>query len=206
MDIAYTDGAISLMTWLISSYFAGGCKFTRGETWLHGTYPYYAVYKAKDGKYISIGCVEPWFWEKLCRALDKEEYIPYCVSPEHFLHKPKDKQWHEISTWLKDIFMTRTRDEWFEFLTAKDVPVGKVYGFDEVFEDPQVLHRRMVLEIDDPKFGKVKQPGIAVKLSDTPGGVRNLAHISGQDTEMILRDLGYKKSQIGKLRQSKTIG
>jgi crotonobetainyl-CoA:carnitine CoA-transferase CaiB-like acyl-CoA transferase len=206
VDIAYTDGAMSLMTWFFSSYFAGGCKFDRGETWLHGTYPYYGVYEAKDGKYISIGCVEPWFWENLCRALGKEEYIPYCISPEHFLHKPEGEKWQEISSYLKKVFLTRTQDDWFEFLTAKDVPVGKVYSFDEVFNDPQVLHRKMVLEIDHPALGKVKQPGIAVKLSDTPGKVRSLAPITGENTEEILRQLGYNKRQIGKLRQSKVIG
>ena len=206
VDIAYTDGAMSLMTWFFSSYFAGGCKFDRGETWLHGTYPYYGVYESKDGKYISIGCVEPWFWENLCRALGKEEYIPYCISPEHFLHKPEGEKWQEISSYLKKVFLTRTRDDWFEFLSSKDVPVGKVYSFDEVFNDPQVLHRKMVLEIDHPTFGKVKHPGIAVKLSDTPGKVRSLAPIAGENTEEILRELGYNKSQIGKLRQSKVIG
>jgi crotonobetainyl-CoA:carnitine CoA-transferase CaiB-like acyl-CoA transferase len=206
VDIAYTDGAMSLMTWFFSSYFAGGCKFNRGETWLHGAYPYYGVYEAKDGKYISIGCVEPWFWENLCRALGKEEYIPYCISPEHFLHKPEGEKWEEVSSYLKKVFMTRTRDEWFEFLTGKDVPVGKVNTFDEVFNDPQVLHRKMVLEIDHPTLGKVKHPGIAVKLSDTPGKVRSLAPIAGEHTEEILRELGYNKSQIGKLRQSSVIG
>jgi len=206
VDIAYTDGAMSLMTWFISSYFAGGCTFNRGETWLHGAYPYYGLYETKDGKYVSIGCVEPWFWENLCRALGKEEYIPYCISPEHFMHKPEGDKWKEISTYLKKVFMTKTRDEWFEFLTNQDVPVGKVYTLDEVFHDPQVLHRKMVLEIDHPTLGKVKQPGIAVKLSDTPGRVRNLAPVAGEHTEEILSDLGYNKSQIRKLRQSKVIG
>jgi Predicted acyl-CoA transferases/carnitine dehydratase len=89
VDIAYTDGVMSLLTWFISNYFSSGAMFKKGETWLHGAYPYYGVYEAKDGKYVSLGCVEPWFWENLCRALGKEEYIPYHVSPEHFLHKPE---------------------------------------------------------------------------------------------------------------------
>jgi len=206
VDIAYADGVITLLTWFISNYFARGVMFNRGETWLHGAYPYYCVYKAKDGKYISIGCVEPWFWENLCRALGKEEYIPFCISPEHFLHKPKGKKWEEISSYFKQVFLTKTRDEWFNFLVDKDVPVGKVYSFDEVFHDPQVLHRQMVLEIDHPTLGKVKHPGIAIKLSETPGKVRSLAPIFGEHTETILRDLGYNKSQIDKLRQSNIIG
>ncbi len=206
VDISYTDGALGLMTWLTSSYFAGGCTFNRGETFLHGAYPYYSLYRTKDNKYISIGCLEPWFWENLCRALDKEEYIPYCISPEHFMHRPEDEKWTEIRSFLSKTFLTRTQDEWFEFLTGKDVPVGKVNTFDEVFSDPQVLHRQMVLEMEHPTLGTVKQPGIAIKLSDTPGKVRRLAPIPGEHTEEILRELGYNKTHIVKLRQSKVIG
>jgi crotonobetainyl-CoA:carnitine CoA-transferase CaiB-like acyl-CoA transferase len=206
VDIAYADGVITLLTWFISNYFSKGIMFSRGETWLHGAYPYYGVYEAKDGKYVSIGCLEPWFWENLCRALGKEEYISYCISPEHFLHKPEGEKWEEISSYLKQVFLTRTRDEWFDFLADKDVPVGKVYTFDEVFNDPQVLHRQMVLEIDHPTLGKVKHPGIAIKLSETPGEVRSLAPIFGEHTEEILHELSYSKSQIEELRQSGIIG
>ena len=206
VDISYTDGAMSVLTWFISNYFSSGILLKRGETWLHGAYPYYGVYEAKDGKYVSIGCVEPWFWENLCRALGKEEYISYCISPEHFLHKPEGEKWEEISSYLKQVFLTRTRDEWFDFFADKDVPVGKVYTFDEVFNDPQVLHRQMVLEIDHPTLGKVKHPGIAIKLSETPGKVRSLAPIFGEHTSEILRELGYTKSQIEELRQCNIIG
>ncbi|MBC8274792.1 MAG: CoA transferase [Chloroflexi bacterium] len=206
VDIAYTDGVITLLSWFVSNYFSRGIMFNRGETWLHGAYPYYGVYEAKDGKYVSIGCLEPWFWENLCRALGKEEYISYCISPEHFLHKPEGEKWEEISSCLKQVFLTRTRDEWFDFLIDKDVPVGKVYTFDEVFNDPQVLHRQMVLEIDHPTLGKVKHPGIAIKLSETPGKVRSLAPIFGEHTDEILRELSYSKSQIEELRQSDIIG
>ena len=136
VDIAYADGVICLLTWFIGNYFSSGAMFKRGETCLHGAYPYYGVYKAKGCKYVSLGCIEPWFWENLCRALGREEYIPYHISPEHFLHKPKCDKWEEISSYLKQVFLTKTRDEWFELLTKEDVPVGKVYTLDEVFDDP----------------------------------------------------------------------
>ena len=206
VDIAYTDGVISLLSWFISNHFSSGAMYKRGETWLHGAYPYYGAYEAKDGKYVSIGCVEPWFWENLCRALGKEEYIPYCVAPEHFIHKPEDDKWEEISSYLKQVFLTKTRDEWFEFLSKKDVPVGKVHTLDEFSSDPQVLHRQMVLEMDHPTVGKVKQPGIAIKLSETPGKVRTFAPLFGEHTEEVLLQLGYTDTQISELRQAKVIG
>jgi len=202
VDVAYTDGALSLMTWLACAYFLNGSVLKRGETWLHGAYPYYAVYETKDGKYISIGCLEPHFWERLCRCLGKEEFIPYHFAWEHTFQKPEDGKWDEIRACLKQIFLTKTRDEWFDLLISHDVPVGKVYTMDEVFGDPQVLHRQMVIEVEHPTFGKVKQVGIAPKLSGTPGKVRSLSPLPGEHTYEVLQELGYKAEQIENLRQA----
>ncbi len=206
VDISYTDGVITLLSWLFSLHFATATPINRGESWLHGAYPYYGVYRTKDDKYISIGCVEPWFWENLCRALGKEEYIPCHIAIEHFYRPPGDEKWSEISSFLKQVFLTRTRDEWFEFLSQKNVPVGKVYTLEEVADDPQIVHRQMIVEIDHPSRGKIKQPGIAIKLSETPGRIRRLPPLPGQHTEEILQELGYSKSQIDKLRKCKAVG
>lgn len=206
VDVAFTDGVISLETFLTTQYFLQGIVPKRGETVLHGAYPYYGVYETKDGKYISIGCVEPHFWERFCRLLGKEEYIPYCVSMEHFFQKPQDPKWQEISSYLRQTFLTRTRDEWFELLSKNDIPVGKVYTLDEALADPQVLERRMVVEIEHPRFGKVKQVGIAPKLSGTPGKVRDFTPLVGENTEEILLELGYSQQEIERLRREGAIG
>ena len=205
VDVAYMDGAVSLMTWFTCGYFFDGSMLKRGESWLHGAYPYYGVYETKDGKYITIGCLEPHFWENLCRFLGKEEYIPYSFALEHTFRKPKDEKWDEIRSFLKHVFLTKKRDEWFELLTNNDVPVGKVYTPDEVFCDPQVLHRQMVIEVEHPTLGKVKQVGIAPKLSNTPGKVRSLSPLSGEHTDEILQELGYKRKEIENLRQQGVI-
>ena len=84
--------------------------------------------------------------------------------------------------------------------------MGKVYSLDEVFADPQILHRQMVIEVEHPEFGKVKQIGIAIKLSDTPGKVRSTAPTIGQHTEEVLLGLGYDKPAIDNLRQAGIIG
>jgi len=206
VDVAFTDGVISLETFLTTWYFLHGAIPKRGETMLHGAYPYYGVYETKDGKYISIGCVEPHFWENLCRLIGKEEYIPYQVSIEHFLQKPDGEKWAEISSYLKQSFLTRSRDEWFELLIQNDIPAGKVYTLDEVFSDPQVLQREMVTEVEHPTFGKIKQAGIAPKLSHTPGKVRTFTPLTGEHTEEVLRGLGYSSKEIENLRQEGTIG
>ncbi len=201
VDVSFLDGVVSLMTWFTCSYFFNGSMLKRGKSWLHGAYPYYDVYETKDGKSITIGCLEPHFWENLCRFLGKEEYIPHGFVLEHTFHKPEDGKWDEIRSFLKQVFLTKTRDEWFELLTRHDVPAGKVYTTDEVFNDPQVLHRQMVIEVEHPTLGKIKQVGIAPKLSSTPGKVRSLSPLSGQHTDEILKELGYKMKEIENLRQ-----
>ena len=205
VDVAYMDGAVSLMTWFTCGYFFDGSVLRRGQSWLHGAYPYYGVYETKDGKHITIGCLEPHFWENLCRFLGKEEYISYHFEPEHTFQKPEDEKWDEIRSFLRQVFLTRTRDEWFDLLIRNDVPAGKIHTPDEVFTDPQVLHRQMVIEVEDPILGKVKQVGVAPKLSSTPGKVRSLSPLPGEHTNEILRELGYEWEEIQDLREEGAI-
>lgn len=173
VDISLTDSVICLLTMLTINYFRDGIITGRGEFLENGAYPYYSIYEAKDGKFITLGCMEPWLWENLCRAIGREDFIPFHFKHEHFLHPPEGKEWEEVFVFLRQFFLTKTRDEWFELLSQKDVPIGKVYSLDEVFADPQVLHRKMVIEVEHPTEGKIKQVGIAFKLSDTPGKVRS---------------------------------
>jgi len=206
VDVAFIDGAVSLMTWFTHDYFFDGSVLKRGESWLHGAYPYYGVYDTKDGKYITIGCIEPHFWENLCRLLGREDYIPYHFASEHTIRKPEDKKWDEIRSFLKQTFLTKTRDEWFELLTHSDIPAGKAYTPDEVFSDPQVLYRQMVIDVEHPALGKIKQVGVAPKLSDTPGKVRTLSPLLGEHTDEILQELGYDHEEIESLRREGVIG
>ena len=206
LDVAFMDGAISLMTFFTTSYFLDGLTPKRGETTLNGAYPYYGAYQTKDGKYITIGCIEVHFWENLCHLLEREDDIPYHFAPEHFVEKPEDKKWEEIHSFLRQTFLTKTRDEWFELLIQNDIPAGKVYTLEEVFADPQVLHRQMVIEVEHPTLGKVKQVGIAPKLSDTPGKVRSLSPLLGEHTDEILQGLGFNQGAIESLKNEGVVG
>lgn len=202
IDISLTDTVISLLTQtVLDGYFLSGIAPERGESALGGGYPYYAIYETKDGKFISLGCLEPWLWENLCREIGKEEFIPFNPAGERLPGQTGDERRQEIFASLRELFLTRTRDEWFELLSQKDVPIGRVYSLDEVFNDPQVLQRKMVIEVEHPTEGKVKQVGIAIKMSDTPGEVRNLAPLPGEQTDEILKGFGYNDEGIKQLRQ-----
>ena len=207
IDISLTDSVISLLSMLTQNYFLHNMPPKRQSVWVNGGYPYYNIYQTRDGGFITLGCLESWLWEKFCRAIGREDFIP--IQPDvvgQFVYPPQGSQWQEVAAYLKQVFLTRTRDEWFEFLSEQDVPVGKVYSLDEVFADPQILHRQMVIEVEHPEFGKVKQVGMAIKLSDTPGKVRSTAPTMGQHTEEVLLSLGYDKAAIDNLRQTGIIG
>ncbi|MFH1081287.1 MAG: CaiB/BaiF CoA-transferase family protein [Pseudomonadota bacterium] len=205
IDHSYLEGALHLMTWFTQKYFFDGTVIKRGESHITGSFPYYAVYKTKDGKYLSIGCIESHFWENLLRFLGKEDYIVYGWKPDDTYRKPDEKH-REISSFLEKVFLTKTRNEWFDILSPKGIPVGKVYSLDEVFTDPQVVHRKMVIEVEDPKIGKVKQIGILPKLSGTPGKVRTLAPLHGEHTDEILLKHGYSREEIGQLHKEGVVG
>ena len=155
-------------------------------------------YKTKDGKYISIACAaEPWFYANLCKALGCEEFIRYQTDPEKA---------QEIKAFFEQKFLTKTRDEWFDILFPLDIPVGKAYSLDELASDPQLAHRQMIVEIDHPVEGKIKQAGISIKLSETPGKIRRLGQALGENTEEVLGEMGYSREEIEKLRKEGVVG
>lgn len=192
VDVSMTDGVVSLLAPVAFNYFYDDMIPRRGQDVLNGGASYYNVYRTKDGKFISLGCMETHFWENLCKALGREDFIQ-CQYSEG------DKK-EEILTCFQDIFCTKTRDEWFNELGEKNIPIAKVYSIDEVFSDPQVLHRKMVVNVPHSGLGEVPQVGIALKLSDTPGRVRSTAPLLGEHSVEVLRAVGYNSTQIEEMR------
>lgn len=197
IDVAMLDSVVSLLSWEASLYFAGAGVPKWGDTMLTGAAPCSSVYEAKDGGYISIGCFEPGPWERLCQTLGREDLVPYQFAT--------GAEKERVYSQLNDIFRSKTKQEWFEIMRPQRVPISPVHDLDEVFNDPQVLHRRMVVEVEHPRLGKVKQVGIGLKLSETPGEIRSTAPLPGQHTEEILAELGHTKGDIDRLRKAGAI-
>jgi crotonobetainyl-CoA:carnitine CoA-transferase CaiB-like acyl-CoA transferase len=195
VDIAYLDGVLSLLTIFAYDYFDSGEKYRRGTTVVNGGSPCYNVYETKDGKYIAIGCLEPWFWKNLCRFAGKEEFIPH-------QHTGGEKE-KEIFVFFREYFLTKSRDEWFDLCGRHDIPLSKVHTLSEVFADPQVIYRGSVTKVGDENK---KSVGICIKLSETPGEIRNQAPVPGQHTRELLLQMGYSATKIEEFRNKGVIG
>jgi crotonobetainyl-CoA:carnitine CoA-transferase CaiB-like acyl-CoA transferase len=149
------------------------------------------IYKCKDGEYFVIACGEFQFWNNLCQAIGREDLISYHSAPPQ-------EQGQGIRE-LAKVFLTKNRDEWWEFLKNKDTCVAPVYNINEALNDPQVLHRQMVLEMNHPTQGMLKQIGFPVKLSETPAQIRSLGKVVGSDTQRIMEELGYSREDTERL-------
>lgn len=196
VDVAMTDGVASLLVATYSQFFTNGEVPHRGTTWLQGNSPMYQVYQCGDGKWISLGSLEAWFWANLCRALGHEEYVE---------DEWNTAQWPEIRKSFAATFQTKSRDEWFDILAQTDICAGKVYDLDEAAQDPHLRAREMIVEVPHEKFGPVPQVGVPMKLSETPGGIRFNAPVPGEHSDEILRNAGYSHDEIRSLRESGAI-
>ncbi|MFH1646603.1 MAG: CaiB/BaiF CoA-transferase family protein [Chloroflexota bacterium] len=192
VDIAMTDGAVSLACLYLGRYFQLGRLPGAEEKETCGASPLYNHYQARDGRFISIACLEPWFSANLCRALGCEELIPHLADAD---------KTEELRAYFTAKFLTRTSNEWVDILAKADVPVSRVNSLDELAADPQLEHRRMVVEVDG-----VKQAGISIKLSETPGRIKDAGASPGENTVRVLAELGYGEAEIEELKKDGVIG
>ena len=167
VDVSYLDTSVSLLaaTPNMRFFFSDGMAPRRGEGFLGGSYPYYAIYETRDDKLLTIGCTEPWLWANFCKAIGKPDFVKHARKPDQFVRAANAEE-EQARKDIEAIIKTKDRDEWYEILVKADVCVGKVYDAEEMVKDPQINHRKMIVEADHPKFGKVKQFGIAIKLSE----------------------------------------
>ena len=192
VDISMTDSVLPFLTVSLLRYFREGFIPKRG--WPS---PTINVWKTKDGKFVSTGLIEPYFWERFCYALGREDLIPH--------QRAKGEKLQEVHSAIKETFLTKTRDEWFQIMKDADTCVSPVLELDEVVNDPQLLSRDMFPEFDHPTEGKVRHLGMPIKLSETPAKFRGFAPLIGQHTEEVLQGLGYTKNQIEEMRKSGAI-
>ncbi|HLZ69070.1 MAG TPA: CaiB/BaiF CoA-transferase family protein [Dehalococcoidia bacterium] len=187
VDISMTEGILTLLAAALSESYGTGEFVRRGVHRLTGALPYYGLYRCKDGQYLSLGANEPWFYDNLMTAVGR---------PDLAGTQGDTARREEVRAVLRAAIAMKTRDEWFAALQDKDVCVAPVYELDELERDPQIAARQMLVDVPHPEFGTVKQVGVSVKLSETPGAIRSPAPQRGQHTEEVLREAGLTDAEI----------
>src|SRR5437016_5998755 len=206
VDVSYLDTTVSLLpaTPNMRFFFSDGMAPKRGEGFLGGPDPHYAIYSTRDDKLLTIGCTEPWLWENFCNAIGRPDFKRFARTSDQLVraaNAEEDAPGAEIAALIK----TRDRDEWYELLVKADVCVGKVYDIPEMVADPQINHRKMIVDVEHPTQGRVRQIGVAIKLSDTPGTIRSAAPTPNEHTEDVLKDLGMSAAEIADLRKKRVV-
>ena len=206
VDVSYLDTSVALLaaTPNMRFFFSDGMAPKRGEGFLGGSYPYYAIYETKDKKLLTIGCTEPWLWENFCKAVSRPDLARFARQPDQFVRAANADEIKARGE-VEAIIRTKNRDEWYDLLVKADVCVGKVYDPEEMVQDPQVQARDMIVEVKHPTHGTVKEFGIPIKLSATPGTVRAAAPATGEHTDQVLRELGMSAGDITALREKKIV-
>jgi len=196
IDATMIGGQVALLSRQAARFFADG-TVPRPEGNVHASIVPYQTFRASDG-HVNVGVANNALFERFCRALDLEELL----EDERFTDNPKRVAHRkEIVPIIERRVRTLTKAEVVRRLREANVPVGPINALDEVFADPVVRHLGLIAEVDHPTAGRVRAPGIPVRLSGTPPSVRRHPPELGEHTEEILRELGYAKEEIAALRR-----
>jgi len=193
LDVAALDGTLSLMALSLDQYLATGEVAGPRQTLLTGRYACYDLYECKDGRWISVGAIEPHFYANLCKALGCEKWLE---------HQEDDSVQDEIRADFRAIFKTRTRDEWVADLGPNNTCVAPVSSIEEVAADEQFRARKVFVAAEHVERGRFELVGPILA-----GGIREqetfqVRDSAVTDTVELLRGVGIPAEEIEKMRSS----
>jgi crotonobetainyl-CoA:carnitine CoA-transferase CaiB-like acyl-CoA transferase len=191
VDISMADGALSWLALVAGRYFCDGEAPRRGEQQLAGGLLCYFPYEATDG-WVTCGALEPKFWAAFCNGAGRPDLV------EKQFEAPGSEAWREVA----EAFRSRTRDEWKAFNDEHDCCIEPVLDLGEALDSELVRARQMVSAIEQPGLGTVRQLGVPVKMSRTPGDPTRPAPAFGEHTDEVLREVGYSDEQIAEMKES----
>ena len=190
VNVDLYSSAINAEITAISSVI--GCRETGMPSFGRTASHYYSVYKTKDGRYLSIGTIEPKFWQKMCRLID----LPELESRQFdFAHSA------EIKEKLAVAFAGKTQAEWLELIGKDEFCVTPIRTLQEALDSSLTTEQSQMLVTKKEDFGNYTYVKSAAKLSDTPGTIRKRAPYLGEHTQEVLESAGYTKEEIAAMHE-----
>jgi len=163
----------------------------------------FSPYRCADNRYMVPIIVKDDEWQRFCRALGIEHLAD---DPLFATSQARADNSEVLFSLLDGVISTKTRDEWAKLMEEHDVPSAPILLPHEVFDHPQMVQNELIIEVDDPRIGKVKMLGYLLKLSGGPPSVRRPAPLLGEHTEQVLKETGYSEEEIRALRMKGVIG
>jgi crotonobetainyl-CoA:carnitine CoA-transferase CaiB-like acyl-CoA transferase len=195
VDVAMLDGSLALAPVLIAPLLHGLAEAAPGAAPLTGGLPGYHIYETADGRYVTLGALEPKFWAEFCQRVGRPELTSH--------HTPRDDADRDATIGALDaLFRTRTRAEWLALLADTDACFGPVNTLAEALADPQIQARGVIAHDDLPGGTPVAPMLRSVPLlSDTPARLLGGAPALGEHTAEALAEVGYSPAEIAALRE-----
>jgi crotonobetainyl-CoA:carnitine CoA-transferase CaiB-like acyl-CoA transferase len=193
IDMSMADGALTWHCLRWGKYLADSTVPSQGDDFLNHGYACYNLYPTRDGRYMSLGALEPQFWKIFCQAVGRPDWN----QPSYFEPGPHQK---DLQNQVAALFLSKDLTEWTQLFADKDCCCEPVLNLDEVMQDEQVQQRNMVVNLIHENWGAYRQLGIAPKLSLTPGTLRSHAPELGEHTDEILTEMGIALATLEEFR------
>jgi len=197
VDTSLVDAGVALSVWEATEYFSGiGVPAALGSAHRMNA-PYQAI-RCADG-YITLGAANERLFRRLSEVLGHPEWVH---RPEFADNASRVANRERLAERIEAITAEQPRTHWLALLEANDIPCGPINNYAQVFADPQVIARAMVVDTEHPALGRLKTLGSPIKMSATPADVSRRAPQLGEHTDEVLREAGFSASEIAALRQS----
>ena len=197
VDTSLMEAGISYTIWETSGYFAGG-EIPGPLGSAHRVSAPYQALRTSDG-YINIGAATQGTWLQFCQAIGREDLV---VDPRFEAPADRKAREAELAALLEEDLSLKSTAYWMEVLEQAGVVAGPIYNMEQVYQDPQVRSREMLVELEDPDLGALRNIGVPVKLSATPGRIYRRAPSLGEHSEEVLREHGYSAEEIRDLAEA----